>query len=42
MQELVGCFEEWYRWVHGENAIEELSEEELLYVGISHSNRCRL
>lgn len=28
MQELVGCFEEWYRWVHGENAIEELSEEE--------------
>lgn len=30
MQELVGCFEEWYRWVHGENAIEELSEEERL------------
>lgn len=28
MQELVGKFEEWYRWQHGEDAIEELDEEE--------------
>ena len=36
MQELVGCFEEWYRWVHGENAIEELSEEERFYYNMSY------
>ncbi len=28
MQELVNEFAEWYRWQHGENAIEELDEEE--------------
>ena len=28
MQELVGDFAEWYEWVHGENAISELDEEE--------------
>lgn len=36
MQELVGYFEEWYRWVHGENAIEELSEEERFCYNISY------
>ena len=36
MQELVGCFEEWYRWVHGENAIEELSEEERFCYNMSY------
>lgn len=36
MQELVGCFEEWYRWVHGENAIEELSEEEKFCYNMSY------
>lgn len=28
MQEMVNEFAEWYRWQHGENAIEELDEEE--------------
>lgn len=28
MQELVNEFAEWYRWQHGEDAIEELDEEE--------------
>lgn len=28
MQEVVNEFAEWYRWQHGENAIEELDEEE--------------
>ena len=28
MQELVNEFAEWYRWQHGENAIEKLDEEE--------------
>lgn len=28
MQEFVNEFAEWYRWQHGENAIEELDEEE--------------
>ena len=28
MQELVNEFAEWYRWQHGEDAIEELGEEE--------------
>lgn len=28
--------EEWYRWVHGENAIEELSEEERFCYNISY------
>lgn len=28
MQEMVDEFAEWYRWQHGENAIEELDEEE--------------
>lgn len=36
MQELVGCFEEWYRWVHGENAIKELSEEERFCYNMSY------
>lgn len=36
MQELVGYFEEWYRWVHGENAIEELSEEERFCYNMSY------
>ena len=28
MQEMVNEFAEWYRWQHGEDAIEELDEEE--------------
>lgn len=28
MQEMVNKFAEWYRWQHGEDAIEELDEEE--------------
>ena len=28
MQEMVNEFSEWYRWQHGEDAIEELDEEE--------------
>lgn len=36
MQELVRYFEEWYRWVHGENAVEELSEEEKFCYNISY------
>ena len=40
MQELVGCFEEWYRWVHGENAIEELSEEERFCYNMSYLPYC--
>lgn len=28
MQEMVNEFSEWYRWQHGENAIEELDKEE--------------
>lgn len=28
MQEVVNGFAEWYRWQHGEDAIEELDEEE--------------
>lgn len=36
MQELVGRFEEWYRWVHGENAVEELSEEERFCYNMSY------
>ena len=36
MQELVGYFEEWYRWVHGENAIEEMSEEERFCYNMSY------
>lgn len=31
-----GCFEEWYRWVHGENAIKELSEEERFCYNMSY------
>lgn len=29
MNELVDEFQNWYRWVHGEDAIEELDEEEM-------------
>lgn len=36
MQELVSGFEEWYRWMHGENAIEELSEEERFCYNMSY------
>lgn len=36
MQELVGYFEEWYRWVHGENAVEELSKEERFCYNMSY------
>ena len=36
MQELVGVFEEWYRWVHGDNAIEELNEEERFCYNMSY------
>lgn len=36
MQELVRGFEEWYRWMHGENAIEELSEEERFCYNMSY------
>ena len=32
MQEMVNEFAEWYRWQHGENAIEELDEEELFCI----------
>lgn len=32
MHELVDDFAEWYRWVHGENAIEELDDEEIFCV----------
>ena len=31
MQELVGKFEEWYEYVHGEDAIRELDEVERFY-----------
>lgn len=31
MQEVVNEFAEWYRWQHGEDAIEELDEEERFY-----------
>lgn len=32
MQELVDDFMEWYKWQHGEDAIEELDEEEMFCV----------
>ena len=28
LHELTGQFEEWYKWMYGENAVKELSEEE--------------
>ncbi len=28
MHELVGDFEDWYRWIHGDDAIEKIAEEE--------------
>ena len=36
MQELVGKFEEWYEYVHGEDAIRELDEEERFYYRMSY------
>lgn len=36
MNELTGFFEKWYRWVHGENAVEELSEEEKFCCNMSY------
>lgn len=36
MQELVGKFEEWYEYVHGEDAIMELDEEERFYYRMSY------
>lgn len=36
MQELVGKFEEWYEYVHGEDAIRELDEVERFYYRMSY------
>lgn len=36
MQELVGKFEEWYKYVHGEDAIRELDEVERFYYRMSY------
>lgn len=36
MQELVGKFEEWYEYVHGEDAIRELDEAERFYYRMSY------
>lgn len=36
MQELVGKFEEWYEYVHGEEAIRELDEVERFYYRMSY------
>lgn len=36
MQELVGKFEEWYEYVHGEDAIMELDEVERFYYRMSY------
>lgn len=36
MQELVGKFEEWYEYVHGEDAIRELDEAERFYYKMSY------
>lgn len=36
MQELVGKFEEWYEYVHGEDAIKELCEDEKFYYRMSY------
>jgi hypothetical protein len=38
MQELVGKFEEWYEYVHGEDAIKELDEQERFYYRMSYFN----
>lgn len=32
MHELVDDFAQWYRWIHGEDAIEELDDEEIFCV----------
>ena len=32
MQELVSDFQDWYLYVHGENALEELDEEEMFCI----------
>lgn len=36
MQEVVNEFAEWYRWQHGEDAIDELNEEERFYFRTSY------
>lgn len=36
MQELVGYFEEWYTWQHGEDALEAIPEEERFCVEMSY------
>ena len=38
MQELVGKFEEWYEYVHGEDAIKELCEDEKFCYRMSYFN----
>ena len=38
MQELVGKFEEWYEYVHGEDAIKELCEDEKFCYRMTYSN----
>lgn len=38
MQELVGKFEEWYEYVHGEDAIKELDEQERFCYRMSYFN----
>ena len=36
MQDLVGEFVEWYRFVHGDDAIDELSDEEMFCLKMSN------